>query len=391
MKLPWDKQYLKISFHVVFTVLIIYILAGVAGNLTNFKDTLLAVLGKLISVFAPLLVALVIAFLMNPAVDFFQKKWEKYMPTRAYRQFSTRKRGTATVYILVLLVIYCIIQYAVLKIGATDVTAIANKINAYISDFSDFFVLISVKLAEYGIFQNIESLLSSWTTSISELLQAGVMSVTNSISKAGGWAVNILLGLTIGFYLLVEKEKILYYCKKSVDVFFRKKTAERIKEVCYLANTTFSGYITGQMTDAIIMAILISISFTIVKIPYAVMIGIISGFSNLIPYVGAVMAFLLSVAMGLLSGEPIRALYAIIIVLILQQIDSILIVPKVVGKSVELHPALVIISLAVFGGLFGILGMVVAVPCGALLKIFAIRLYQWKKAERQKEESTTEN
>ena len=183
MKLPWDKQYLKISFHVVFTVLIIYILAGVAGNLTNFKDTLLAVLGKLISVFAPLLVALVIAFLMNPAVDFFQKKWEKYMPTRAYRQFSTRKRGTATVYILVLLVIYCIIQYAVLKIGATDVTAIANKINAYISDFSNFFVLISVKLAEYGIFQNIESLLSSWTTSISELLQAGVMSVTNSIQR----------------------------------------------------------------------------------------------------------------------------------------------------------------------------------------------------------------
>ena len=145
------------------------------------------------------------------------------------------------------------------------------------------------------------------------------------------------------------------------------------------------------MTDAIIMAILISISFTIVKIPYAVMIGIISGFSNVIPYVVAVMAFLLSVAMGLLSGEPIRALYAIIIVLVLQQIDSILIVPKVVGKSVELHPALVIISLAVFGGLFGILGMVVAVPCGALLKIFAIRLYQWKKAERQKEESTTEN
>ncbi len=67
------------------------------------------------------------------------------------------------------------------------------------------------------------------------------------------------------------------------------------------------------------------------------MIGIISGFSNLIPYVGAVIAFLLSVAMGLLSDEPIRALYAVIIVLVLQQVDSILIVPKVVGKSVELH------------------------------------------------------
>ena len=143
--------------------------------------------------------------------------------------------------------------------------------------------------------------------------------------------------------------------------------------------STFSGYITGQMTDALIMAILISISFTIAKIPYAIMIGILSGFSNLIPYVGAVIAFLLSVAMGLLSGEPIRALYAIIIVLILQQVDIILIVPKVVGKSVELHPAFVIISLAVFGGLFGIFGMIVAVPCGALIKTFAIRIYERKK------------
>ena len=309
------------------------------------------------------------------------------MPASVDSLFPTRNRGSASFYLFVSLAGFCMIQYAVLKIGATDVTAIADKINAYISDFSDFFVLISVKLAEYGIFHNIESLLSSWTTGISELLKAGVMSVTKYISKAGGWAVNGVLGLTIGFYILVEKEKIVYYCQKGVDVFFRKKTAERIKEVCHLANSTFSGYITGQMTDAIIMAILISISFTIVKIPYAVMIGVISGFSNLIPYVGAVMAFLLSVAMGLLSGEPIRALYAIIIVLVLQQIDSILIVPKVVGKSVELHPALVIISLAVFGGLFGIVGMVVAVPCGALLKIFAIRLYQWKKAQQ----STTEN
>ncbi len=249
---------------------------------------------------------------------------------------------------------------------------------SYIQDFSDVFVLISVKLAEYGIFQNVEGILAGWTTNISELLQASIMSVANSISKAGGWAINIVLGLTIAFYVLVEKNKILYYCKNIVEVFFHKR-AENIKEFCRLVTSTFSNYITGQVTDAFIMAILISVSFFIAKIPYAVMIGIISGFSNLIPYVGAVIAFLLSVAMGLLSDEPIRALYAVIIVLVLQQVDSILIVPKVVGKSVELHPAFVIISLAVFGGLFGILGMIVAVPLGALIKIFMVRLYEWKK------------
>lgn len=378
MKLPWDKQYLKISFHVVFTVLLIYILAGVAGNLSSVKRIVFATTSKMISVFAPVLVALIFSFLMNPMVDFFQKKWEKYTPI-TYKTFPTRKRGTITVYILWLLIVYAAIQYIVLKIGSTDITSLADKINAYIQDFSDFFVLISVKLAEYGMFQNVEGILSGWTTNISELLQASVMSVANSVSRAGSWAINLVLGLTIAFYILEEKNKVIHCCKNIVNVFFSKKNAYTIKDFCKLVTSTFSGYITGQMTDALIMAILISISFTIAKIPYAIMIGILSGFSNLIPYVGAVIAFLLSVAMGLLSGEPIRALYAIIIVLVLQQVDSILIVPKVVGKSVELHPAFVIISLAVFGGLFGIFGMIVAVPCGALIKTFAIRIYERKK------------
>lgn len=378
MKLPWDKQYLKISFHIIFTVLLIYLLAYMVGNLGEIKQFVFLVIAKTISVFAPVIIALLFSFLMNPAVDFFQKIWEKYVPNKKEQTFPTRKKGTATVYVLWLLLFYAIVQYVVIKIGTTDITALADKINAYIQDFSDVFVLISVKLAEYGIFQNVEGILAGWTTNISELLQASIMSVANSISKAGGWAINIVLGLTIAFYVLVEKNKILYYCKNIVEVFFHKR-AENIKEFCRLVTSTFSNYITGQVTDAFIMAILISVSFFIAKIPYAVMIGIISGFSNLIPYVGAVIAFLLSVAMGLLSDEPIRALYAVIIVLVLQQVDSILIVPKVVGKSVELYPAFVIISLAVFGGLFGILGMIVAVPLGALIKIFMVRLYEWKK------------
>lgn len=384
MKLPWDKQYLKISFHVIFTVLLIYLLAYFVGNLADIKQFILSVTTKTISVFAPVIIAVLFSFLMNPAVDFFQKKWEKYIPNKKEQTFPTRKRGTATVYVLWLLLFYGIVQYVVIKIGTTDITALADKINAYIQDFSDVFVLISVKLAEYGIFQNVEGILAGWTTNISELLQASIMSVANSISKAGGWAINIVLGVTIAFYMLVEKNKILYYCKNIVEVFFHKKTANAIKSFYRLVTSTFSNYITGQVTDAFIMAVLISVSFFIAKIPYAVMIGILSGFSNLIPYVGAVIAFLLSVAMGLLSGEPIRALYAVIIVLVLQQVDSILIVPKVVGKSVELHPAFVIISLAVFGGLFGILGMIVAVPFGALIKIFMVKLYEWKKEKISK-------
>lgn len=390
MKLPWDKKYLKISFHVVITVLALYVVGLLLWNITAAKDMLYMAFGKMLSVFAPLLVACIFAFLANPGVEMFERLWEKWLPVRLPSQeLRVRKRGTATFYLALFVAIGLIVKYLAGQIGSTDVTALANQINSHIQGFADMLVLLNVKLAEYGaleslegLLQSLEGVLSDWTSSVSTLLQNSIMSIANSITRAGGWALNLVLGLTIGFYLLVDKERIIAQMKKTVDVFFSAHYAAHIKDWAHETNSVFSGYIGGQVTDAMIMAVMVSVAFTVIGIPYPVVIGVISGFSNLIPYVGAIMAFFLSVAMGLLSGTPIKALYAIIVVLVLQQIDSILIVPKVVGKSVELHPALVLLSLSVFGGLFGLLGMIVAVPVGALLKIACVRLYHRKREAR---------
>ena len=126
------------------------------------------------------------------------------------------------------------------------------------------------------------------------------------------------------------------------------------------------------------MGALFAGTFWIIGIPYGVVIGIFSGFSNLIPYFGAAVAFLLAVLSGLFSSEPMRAVYAAIAILLLQQLDSAVIVPRVVGSRVELHPVLVLLSLAVFGGFFGFWGLLFAVPLGALLKNFFFRLYEQK-------------
>ena len=130
------------------------------------------------------------------------------------------------------------------------------------------------------------------------------------------------------------------------------------------------------------MGTLFAVAFYFIGIPYGILIGLVSGFSNLIPYFGAIVAFLLAVLSGLLSEEPIRALYAAIAILVLQQIDSVWIVPKVVGKKVELHPVMVLLSLAIFGGFFGFWGLLLAVPLGALCKNFFFWLYEKKAAEK---------
>ena len=176
----------------------------------------------------------------------------------------------------------------------------------------------------------------------------------------------------------MEKEKILFYGRDIIKTVMPRH-AEGILDSLSEANKIFSGYISGQLTDAIVMATLISLSFLIIGIDYPFIIGVISGFSNLIPYVGAIVAFLLAISVALLGGTPMKALYAAIVVILLQQLDSVVIVPKIVGDKVKLHPVLVILALSVFGGLFGIWGMVFAVPITALIKVTVARIYCRRK------------
>ena len=131
------------------------------------------------------------------------------------------------------------------------------------------------------------------------------------------------------------------------------------------------------------MAVLFSVCFYFGKIKYAVFIGIISGFFNLIPYIGAVAATVLSVLVSLTDGDISKAIYSLLVIIIVQQIDSAVISPKVVGKSVRLHPVLVIMSLSVFGSLGGVWAMIFAVPVTAVLKLNFDRFINFQKKKRR--------
>jgi predicted PurR-regulated permease PerM len=123
-----------------------------------------------------------------------------------------------------------------------------------------------------------------------------------------------------------------------------------------------------------------------VGVNFAVLIGMFSGLANLIPYFGAFVGFILSVFVALLSGDVTQAVYAGIIVIVLQQIDGIFIQPKIVGEKVELSPVLVLLSLSVFGSMFGLPGMIFAVPLCAIFKIFLTRfMTRYKKSKLEKE------
>lgn len=384
MKLPWDKRYLKISFHVIISVIIILFLWLIITDLPSFGRILCVFFGGLINVLAPLFFAVFIAFIFDPLVEFFQRLCDGGKIIRR-NGFRRRKAGTIITYGVLFSAIAFGIYMLISKIGSADISSIAEKFSGSIEDLSDLLVLLQVRLAEMGILDDVDTYYREFLANITDYIEAGIYTIILSLGKAGNFFINLIVGFTAAFYFLAEKDKIFYKLKEYFKTFLSNKSYSVFSSFCADVNQVFSGYIRGQIIDAFIMAVLISTAFYFAGIQYAVVIGIVSGLLNIIPYVGATVAVILSASTALLSGTPLKALYAAIIVIVLQQVDSMYISPKIVGRNVRLHPVLVILSIAIFGKLFGIWGMLFAVPITAILKIIVNRLYIRKKRMLNKE------
>lgn len=383
MRLPWNKKYMEIGFHVIVTVLILVGMSGLLFWLSHAKNVIYRTAGSFLAVFAPVFWALFFTLILEPMTVFWQRFYEDRCSLRHRSRIHNRKAGTVLSYLSVGLFLFSAGGFAAKKIGNADLQGIVEQISGYIRQAGDILVLLNLKLAEVGILQNVEGFLSTWTEQVIAWMESKVFSFAGILPDIGGSLLDIAIGATAAFYFLMEKEKILNVCGEIFSVLLGKRATIAMKHIFYEIYSVFSGYLSGQMLDAIIMAILFSAAFLIVGLPHGILLGLISGFSNLIPYFGAFMAFLLAVFAGLLSGTPAKALYASILILLLQQVDSIFIVPKAVGKKVEMHPVLVLLSLAIFGRMLGFWGLLIAVPLGALCKNFLLWLYEKKKIHQK--------
>ncbi len=379
MRYTWNKKYLEISCYVIGTVGILVLFGVLLSKLSTAKNVILETAGNVLAVFSPFFWSVGFAVLLEPLVSFFQGLYETYI-----RVQKNRTAGTILTYVLVLGVLFGLCSLLVVRLGTADIAKWAEQIGDFIRKIGDWFVMIQLRLAEYGILQNVEGLLSTAILEISDKIEGGILHIATALPNAGGQVVEIVIGLTAAFYFLTEKENVQFFLRQVSNVFLGEGKTNSIATVCKEIYRVLMGYLCGQFLDATIMGILFSVAFWVIGIPYGVWIGIISGFSNIIPYFGAIVAFLLAVLSGIFSDVPMRGVYAAIIILLLQQVDSAVIVPKIIGKKMQLHPVLVLFSLAVFGGFFGFWGLLLAVPLGALTKNVFFWFYEKKALEKRK-------
>jgi len=217
-----------------------------------------------------------------------------------------------------------------------------------------------------------------------EKILAYVMSAIDAVTGI----FDIFVAVIVSVYILAERVEILATIKRLAEAIFKEKTYKNIGKYFNNSNEIFFKFIASQFLDAVIVGIMVTIAMSIMGIKFAPLLGFLIGLFNMIPYIGAIIAVAVSAIITLITGGLSQAIWMLIVVIILQQIDANIINPKIIGQSLKISP-LVIFAITVGGAYFGILGMFLAVPVIAVVRILIEDYIDYKitmkKVERREE------
>ncbi len=356
---------------ITFTVFLYWAL----NHLSSIAGALNAVVGLL----SPFIIGFAIAFIINAVLCPLERLWGKLFSRskgKAERVINALKRPVCLVLstIIVIGVIFAILFMVIPELKET-ITAFADKLPAFLSRLNTYFTQLSEFLAKYKIelpeitlnADKIISVLNSFITDKGSAVLDKTVDITTSIFSI---AFNLVLAFVFSFYLLAQKEKIGRKTRNILYATIGEKNSDRIIKISSLANTTFTKFVTGQLTEAVIIGSLCFIGMLIFGMPYAPVISVLIGATALIPIFGAFIGTAVG-AVLILSVDFMTAVWFVVFIIVLQQLESNLIYPRVVGKSVGLPGILVLSAVTLGGGLFGFAGILLGVPvCSVLYCVF---------------------
>ena len=373
---------MKPEFNKKYTTIAVYAFLVIAASLCfwailNHIGVVWGVLKKIGQVLIPFVNGFIIAYLINPVV----KTAEKWFSRVGAKKPQSRLRRILSIivsYIIVLGALTLFIILIVPQFGksiaqfALQAQEWAPKAYAVIQEF------ISNTEYEAIIAENFDKFVKSIGNLALTYSGDGVAAVFTGVTSVAKGIINIILGFIISIYMLYGKEKFSRQGRMMVKAFAKGQAGEKIIDVAVEAHRIFSGFIGAKIIDSLIVGIICTIGMWILRLPFAELIGFIIGVSNLIPYFGSWIGGIISTLM-IMVVSPVQALWFVILVLVLQQVDNSIISPKILGDSTGISPFWTMFAIIVGGGFFGIVGMLIGVPVFALIySLFAA--YIRKKA-----------
>ncbi len=378
-----DWRYMKLCFYIVFTAALLYVIYLIIGNFDKVLSAVSSVFSSVTSAFSSLIIGLVIAYLLSPLVEFINSRVvSKFSlkdhtdPAKLEKVLGRRRTVSILITFLLIFLIICVIIYAFafLIVGDLVFTSLQNMVDSIIDYFSKYesvFRSWAAAIPNSGIEERLQTIANDVISWISDNFSTAA--ILGFITNAGGSFLNLILGIVVSIYLLKDKDFFLRLWRKMLHIVLPMKANAVLTETLSDINRIVSQFLRGQLLDALIIAVLSSIGLTLIGLDFALFIGCFAGLCNIIPYFGPVISIVPAALVGLLTGGPIEALFAILVLVVIQQIDANIIYPRVVGSSMGLHPLFVLISVTVGGYYGGILGMILAVPTAAIIKVFIMK------------------
>ena len=355
----------KIRELIVFTIVILMAL---------WKYTLVVdVLGFVLNIIFPFLLGGAIAFILNVPMSFLERQIFGNGNTQAKPVQRIARPCSLTLTVLCVIGIIALVMFVVIpQLGSTFVS-----LGKSIQDFMPSAILWMEELFHNNeeIMDLLGDLNMDWDKildSVVSFFKSGAGNVLNSTMSAAKSIISSVTTFFIAFvfacYILLQKEKLHVQMKKILYAYLPKRIVEKMLDVCSLTYRTFSSFLTGQCVEALILGSMFFVAMGILRLPYALLVGILIAFTALIPIFGAFIGCVVG-AFLILMVYPVQAFLFVVMFLVLQQIEGNLIYPKVVGNSVGLPSIWVLAAVSIGGSLMGVVGMLVFIPLVSVVYI----------------------
>ncbi len=355
-------------------------------------DAVLSCISAVFAILSPIFLGICIAFIVNVPMRPLERLWNTLFcresnvsgtkkGRRLKHQLSMALRRPLCLILSFLLIaglLFAVVFMLIPQLGKAckdfaammpdylrDLEALWGQAQAALDDFGFVIPDFAIDITKWNtdtIFGTVKDFFAQWGGHILDT----TVSITATVFSG---VFNVVLALVFSIYMLAQKEMLCYQLTRILRALFSEANVKKITDFADLVNRTFTNFITGQLTEAVIIGVLCGIGMTVFRMPYAFVVSVIVGFTALIPVFGAYVGTGIG-AFLILLAQPIKALWFVVFIIVLQQLEGNLIYPRVVGKSVGLPGLLVLAAVTVGSSIGGILGMLLAVPvCSVIFTV----------------------
>ncbi len=394
-KNSWDmKQYIIIALVIFITFCcctLFFFMIYRYNGFTDFWKNLGVIL-------QPITIGIVIAYLLNPIMKFLEKHLIHFLKPRMKNGNKVKKTARAAAIagsLLFLVMIVVLLLAAIIPSISQSIQSMVTKLPEEISNLSDWIDDVTngntevSDMVEEAVKKGTDAIENFWQTDVLTKVQTYLTSITSGVIYGVKLVLNILIGLIISVYVMASKETFAGQAKKMIYAIFKPVRANIIVETVRKSNEIFGGFISGKILDSAIIGVIAYIVLAIMKMPDSILIAVIVGVTNIIPFFGPFIGAIPSFVIIVLQ-DPMKGIYFLIFIVILQQIDGNIIGPKILGDSTGLSSFWVVFAIMVFGGLWGFPGMLLGVPIMAVIYYIVQRSISYFLKKRGLSDQTSE-